>query len=60
VKFGAPFLVDIDREKFIIFKEYGLKHFFLPPPKLIFEKIGPHLKKLLGPQEALGTRLALP
>ena len=30
------------------------------PPALIFEKIGPHLKKYWGPQEALGTRLALP
>jgi hypothetical protein len=32
VKFGPPFLVDIDRETFIIFKEYGLKNFFPPPP----------------------------
>jgi hypothetical protein len=28
VKFGPPFLVDIDRENFVIFKEYWFEKFF--------------------------------
>jgi hypothetical protein len=38
VKFGSPFLVDIDREKCIIFKECGLKNVFLPTTNLFLKK----------------------